>query len=148
MIKRFNKGEINAVINTIKSASYLSGYTNKFLGGEQIQKFESEFARFHKCRYGITVNSGTSALLIAQKAAGVKNKTKVAIPCITFTATTSSVIACGGIPPFSSLLNTLTYFAPSKIAFLTRDCPIEPVPPVTRIFLPFRKEVNLYFKLH
>jgi len=103
VIKRFNKGEINAVINTIKSASYLSGYTNKFLGGEQIQKFESEFARFHKCRYGIAVNSGTSALLIAQKAAGVKNKTKVAIPCITFTATTSSVIACGGIPSFSDI---------------------------------------------
>ena len=103
MIKRFDKEEIDAVIKSIKHASYLSGYTNKFLGGEQIQKFESEFARFHKCRYGIAVNSGTSALFVAQKAAGVKNKTKVAVPCITFTATTSSVIACGGIPSFSDI---------------------------------------------
>ena len=100
MIKRFDKEEIDAVIKSIKHASYLSGYTNKFLGGEQIQKFESEFARFHKCRYGIAVNSGTSALFIAQKAAGVKNKTNVAVPCITFTATTSSVLACGGTPSF------------------------------------------------
>lgn len=100
MINRFGKDEINAVVETIKDASYLSGYTNKYLGGENIQKFEQEFARFHDCKYGISVNSGTTALFVAQQAAGVKNKTKVAVPCITFTATTSQVLTCGGIPIF------------------------------------------------
>ena len=74
MIKRFQKNEIDAVINSISKSSLLSGYTNKFLGGEILQKFEKDFAKFHNCKYGISVNSGTSALFVAQLAAGVKNK--------------------------------------------------------------------------
>ena len=103
MIKRFGKDEINAVIKTINKASLLSGYTNKFLGSELLQKFEKEFARFHNCKYGISVNSGTSALFVSQLAAGVKNNKKVAVPSISFTATTSQVIASGGIPDFTDI---------------------------------------------
>lgn len=102
MIKRFGKEEISAVINSINKASLLSGYTNKFLGGEILQKFEKEFAKFHNCKYGISVNSGTSALFVAQLAAKVKNE-KVAVPAITFTATTSQVIASGGTPVFTDI---------------------------------------------
>lgn len=102
MIKRFGKEEISAVINSINKASLLSGYTNKFLGGEILQKFEKEFARFHNCKYGISVNSGTSALFVAQLATEVKNE-KVAVPSITFTATTSQVIASGGVPVFTDI---------------------------------------------
>lgn len=102
MIKRFGREEISAVTNTINKASLLSGYTNKFLGGETLQKFEKDFAQFHNCKYGISVNSGTSALFVAQLAAGVKNQ-KVAIPSITFTATTSQVIASGGVPNFTDI---------------------------------------------
>ena len=102
MIERFGKNEINAVVKSINKSSLLSGYTNKFLGGETLQKFEKEFAKFHNCKYGISVNSGTSALFVSQLAAGVKNK-KVAIPSITFTSTTSQVIACGGIPYFTDI---------------------------------------------
>ena len=100
MIQRFGKEEIKAVTNIIKNSSFLSGYTNKYLGGEEIQKFENEFAKFHSCKYGVSVNSGTTALFVAQKAAGVKPKDKVAVPCITFTATTSQVLACNAFPQF------------------------------------------------
>jgi len=103
MIERFGKNEIDAVVNSINKASLLSGYTNKFLGGETLQKFEKEFARFHNCKYGISVNSGTSALFVAQLAAGIKNKSKVSVPSITFTATISQVIASGGIPNFTDI---------------------------------------------
>lgn len=108
MNSRFGNEEIIAVSNTIKNSSLLSGYTNKFLGGENLQRFEKEFARFHKCKYGIAVNSGTSALLVSQLAAGVKNNAMVAVPSITFTATTSQVIASGGIPYFTDI-NPKTY---------------------------------------
>ena len=93
MIKRFGKEEIDAVSTSIKKASLLSGYTNKFLGSEILQKFEKEFAKFHNCRYGISVNSGTSALFVSQLAASKKNNQNVAVPSITFSATTSQVIA-------------------------------------------------------
>ena len=100
MIQRFGKDEINAVVNSITQSSLLSGYTNKFLGGEILQKFEKEFAKFHNCKYGISVNSGTSALLVSEKASGISHKTNVAIPCITFTSTTSQILACGATPNF------------------------------------------------
>ncbi|MBS3923049.1 MAG: DegT/DnrJ/EryC1/StrS family aminotransferase [Nitrosarchaeum sp.] len=102
MLKRFGSEEISAVISSINKSSLLSGYTNKFLGGETLQKFEKEFARFHNCKYGISVNSGTSALFVSQLAAGVKDH-KVAVPAITFTATVSQIIAVGGIPNFTDI---------------------------------------------
>ena len=42
MIHRFGKEEIKAVTETIAKSSFLSGYTNKYLGGEEIQKFEKD----------------------------------------------------------------------------------------------------------
>ena len=103
MIKRFGKEEIDAVSTSIKKASLLSGYTNKFLGSEILQKFEKEFAKFHNCRYGISVNSGTSALFVSQLAASKKNNQNVAVPSITFSATTSQVIAANNIPVFTDI---------------------------------------------
>ncbi len=121
MIHRFGNEEIKAVTNSIRNASYLSGYSNKFLGGEEIQKFEKEFAQFHGCKYGIVVNSGTTALFVSQKAAKIKPKQRVLVPCITFTATTSQVLACGGIPYFldidkSSYCMNYNYKIKSKFA--------------------------------
>jgi len=103
VIERFGKEEITAVTNCIKNASFLSGYTNKYLGGEEIQKFEEEFAKYHGRKHGIAVNSATTALFVSQKAAGVRNKHKVAVPCITFTATTSQVLACNATPFFTDI---------------------------------------------
>ena len=102
MTERFGKEEIDAVIKSINQSSLLSGYTNKFLGGELVQKFEKAFARFHNCKYGISVNSGTSALFVAQLASGIKNK-KIAVPSITFTASVSQVIASGNTPIFTDI---------------------------------------------
>jgi len=67
MIERFGKEEINAVNDSIRNASLLSGYTNKYLGGEEVQKFEKGFAKFHGCKYGIAVNSGTCLYILKVK---------------------------------------------------------------------------------
>ena len=64
MIKRYTKNEIFKISKLIEKSSLLSGYTNKFLGGEEIQKFENEFAKFHGCKYGISVNSGSTNLFV------------------------------------------------------------------------------------
>jgi len=100
MIQRFGKEELNAITKTLKNSSYLSGFSNKYLGGEEIQKFEKDFAKLHGCKYGISVNSGTSALFVSLRASGAKNNTNVAVPCLTFTSTTSQVLATGGRPHF------------------------------------------------
>ena len=103
LIERFGKEELQAITKTFKNASYLSGFSNKYLGGEDIQKFEKEFAKFHGCKYGISVNSGTSALFVSLKASKISNKSNVSVPCLTFTSTTSQVLATGGKPNFMDI---------------------------------------------
>ena len=39
--------------------------SDRFTAGEQVARFEHEFARYHKRKYGVMVNSGSSANLIA-----------------------------------------------------------------------------------
>ena len=136
MIKRFDNAEIDAVISAIEDASFLSGYTNKYLGGEEVQHFEKEFAKYHGCKYGISVNSGTSALFVAQKAAGVSNKDRVAVPCITFTATTSQVLACNARPFFVDI-DELSYCMNYDI----RDKSVKYAIPVHLLGHPCRHEM-------
>jgi len=104
-MKRFDKNEIQAVTNIIKSNSFLSGFTTKFRGGEEVQKFEKEFAKFIGVKHALTVNSGTTALFVAIKAIiehGIKTKKlkskqpDIHIPAYTFTADASAALQAGG----------------------------------------------------
>ena len=111
-MKRFDKREINAIRNVIEKGKYLSGFTSKFRGGEQVQKFEREFAKYINVKYAITVNSGTSALFIAFKTAMeygeiTKNsklkKPDIHIPACTFTADPSTALMAGGKVVFEDI---------------------------------------------
>ena len=64
-LNRFGNEEIEAVKNVIENGKYLSGFTTHFRGGDEVQKFEEEFAQFIGVKHAICVNSGTSALFIA-----------------------------------------------------------------------------------
>ena len=101
MIERFNQKEINAVSNVIKNGKYLSGFTTKFRGGDEIQKFEEKFAKYIGTKHAISVNSGTTALFVALKTAletlKVKpSKTDFHIPAYTFTADPASILQVDG----------------------------------------------------
>lgn len=105
MLERFDKREIEAVQSVIENGKYLSGFTTKFRGGEEVQKFEEEFARFVGVKYALSVNSGTTALFIAFKTAiqhgknSKKNnfkKPSIHIPAYTFTADPAAVLQSGG----------------------------------------------------
>ena len=61
------------------------------VGSEAVKRFEDEFAKFHDADFAISTNSGTTALWIALKAAGVKAGDEVIIPAYTFVATASDV---------------------------------------------------------
>ncbi len=105
-IQRFDDQELQAIKTVLESASTLSGFTDKFLGGEQLQKFEEEFARYLGVSYAIAVNSGTSALFLALKYLTMADK--VAVPAIGFTADTSMVLATGNVPVYQDI-NPYTY---------------------------------------
>mgnify|MGYP000161401519 FL=1 len=122
-MKRFNEKEIDAITKIIKNGEYLSGFTTTFRGGEQVQKFEKEFARFIGVKHAISVNSGTSALFVAFKAAiqyGLeKNKRKFAtpdihIPACTFTADPSAALMAGGKIIFEDINKKTFCMVPPK----------------------------------
>ena len=62
------------------------------VGSNVINEFNSRFAELQNAKYSISVHSGTSALWVALKAAGVKAGDEVIITEYNFIATANSVI--------------------------------------------------------
>ena len=78
--------------------------TGRVSYGPFLRQFERRFSRDHGCRFGVVVNSGTSALRIAlaclKEAHGWKTGDEVLIPALTFVATANVVIDHGLKPVF------------------------------------------------
>ncbi|MFQ6083057.1 MAG: DegT/DnrJ/EryC1/StrS family aminotransferase [Candidatus Aminicenantia bacterium] len=68
--------------------------------GEKVKEFEKQFSQYHKSKFGIAVSSGSTGLIVALKALGLKPDEEVIIPAYTFIATAFSVIEAGGKPKF------------------------------------------------
>ena len=71
--------------------------------GPIVKKFEKSFAGYLDCKYGIAVNSGTSALEIVLKSIGIKKGDEVIVPVQTFVSTASSIVNNGGTPIFCGI---------------------------------------------
>lgn len=74
-----------------------------FVGGEWVEGFEEEFARFVRSRYAVGVSSGTAALELALKAAGITAGHKVIVPANSFFATAEAVSNVGARPVFGDV---------------------------------------------
>lgn len=74
-----------------------SGKVN-YWTGLQCQLFEQEFAAYHHAEYGIALANGTVALELALNALGIEPGDEVIVPCRTFIATASAVVACHAKP--------------------------------------------------
>jgi dTDP-4-amino-4,6-dideoxygalactose transaminase len=83
-------GWSNAVIDTISSG--------RFIGGREVQKFESNFANYLGIKNVIGVGNGYDALVIALKALGIGHGDRVVVPAHTFIATWLAVAAVGAEP--------------------------------------------------
>ncbi len=68
--------------------------------GENINSVEKTFADYIGCKYAVGLASGTAALHMAIKLAGVKKGDKVFCSDMTFGATVNPVVYEGGIPVF------------------------------------------------
>lgn len=66
-----------------------------FILGEEVEKFEEEFAVYCARKHAVAVSSGTSALHLALEASGVRGREVITTP-FTFIATAEAVIHAGG----------------------------------------------------
>lgn len=74
--------------------------SSEFTLGPFVEAFEQKFAAFVGARYCISTNTGTDALILALKAAGVRPGDEVITVCNTFYATVGAISAVGAKPVF------------------------------------------------
>ena len=66
-----------------------------FINGDEVARFEEEFAAFCSVRHAAGVGNGLDALTLALRAIGVGPGDEVVTPCHTFIATWLAISACG-----------------------------------------------------
>jgi dTDP-4-amino-4,6-dideoxygalactose transaminase len=82
---------------------------------EKQTEFAEKFAQFQNSRFGICTNSGSSALAVSLKAAGVKAGDEVIVPALTFVATASAALFTGAKPIFVDVCENSYCIDPNKI---------------------------------
>ena len=87
----YNKEEINAVLKTLKKSTQM---------GEAVSNFEKKISKLFSKRYGLMVNSGSSALLLALKVANFKKGSEIILPCLNFGTAISSITLSNLVPVF------------------------------------------------
>jgi dTDP-4-amino-4,6-dideoxygalactose transaminase len=74
-----------------------------FILGEEVSRFEKEFAAHVGAKYAVGVANGTDALRLAIIASGVKPGDEVITSPFTFIATTETISQCGAVPVFADI---------------------------------------------
>lgn len=88
--------------------------SNFFIGGKQLEKFETDFANFCDVKCCVGVGNGLEGLQLSLLACGVKSGDEVIIPSHTYIATALSVSYIGAKPVFVEVKDDYT-IDPSKI---------------------------------
>lgn len=74
-----------------------------FIQGDEVRKFEEEFAAHCGVPHAVSVGNGTDALILALKALGVGPGDEVIVPTFTFIATAECVVHAGAKPVFADV---------------------------------------------
>ena len=94
------KRQYRGIEKEILSATRRVFEKGRFILGEEVSAFEKEFARYCGVRYGVGVGSGTDALYLALKAAGIGEGDEVITVANSFIATTIAISFTGAKPLF------------------------------------------------
>ena len=87
----YDKKEINAVLKTLNNSTQM---------GKSVETFEKKISKLFSKRYGLMVNSGSSALILALKVMNFPKGSEIIAPCLNFGTAVSSIILCNLKPVF------------------------------------------------
>ena len=87
----YNSQEINAVIKTLRNSTQM---------GKAVNTFENKISKLFSKKYGLMVNSGSSALLLALKVVNFKKGSEIIVPCLNFGTAISSITLSDLVPIF------------------------------------------------
>ena len=95
----YNKAEVKAVLKTLKTGTQM---------GRAVKIFENKVSNMFSKKYGLMVNSGSSALTLAMNSLNIKKNDEIITPCLNFGTAVSSIIIAGARPIFVDInLETL-----------------------------------------
>lgn len=89
----WDEREIEALEEVVRS-----GHWGRLYDNSKVEEFEKAFAAYQDAGFGIAVTSGTAALAVALKAAGVEMADEVIVPAYTFIASASAVLQNNAVP--------------------------------------------------
>lgn len=102
------RAEIDAAVKNVLDKT-------NFILGEEVRKFEDDFAKYCGVKYAVGVANGTDAIKIALLAAGIKKDDEVITTPFTFIATTEAIVQAGGIPVFADIIQETYTIDPADI---------------------------------
>jgi perosamine synthetase len=94
---------VKGVVETGVLSRFLGCWEPDFYGGEKIQEFETEWARYFSVNHAVTVNSNTSGLITALGAIGLEPGDEVIVSPWTMSASATSILVWNGIPVFADI---------------------------------------------
>ncbi len=97
------KRQYQSIKTEIDSAIARVIESGQFILGPEVEAFEREVAQYLRAKHAIGVASGTDALWLALKAAGVGPGDRVIVPSFTFFATAGAVVNVGATPVFADI---------------------------------------------
>jgi len=87
--------ELQGEIEDVVLKSLRSGW---YIGGNDVEKFEGEFAEYTGTKHCVSVANGLDAIHLALRAMNIGKGDEVIVPSNTFVATWLAVSQCGAIP--------------------------------------------------
>ena len=90
----YDHREINAVNNVLKNNSL------SLIDGKNVKNLEKKISKIFGKKYGLMVNSGSSANLLALSSLNFKKGSEIITPALTFSTTVSYIVRNGLIPVF------------------------------------------------
>ena len=105
----YDKKEINAVLNVLKNDSL------SLIDGKKVKELENKVSNIFGKKYGLMVNSGSSANLLALSSFKFKKGSEIITPNLTFSTTVAPIYQLGLIPHFVGAEENKYVTDPSQI---------------------------------
>jgi len=110
------KSEYASLRKDVLAALDRVGRNASFILGEEVERFEQQFALFCEVKHCIALNSGTSALHLGLLALGVQPGHEVITTPNTFLATAEAITYCGARPVFADIDPKTGNLDPARVA--------------------------------
>ena len=138
----YDRKEINAAINVLKNESLT------LIDGKNVKKLEKKIAKLFGKKYGLMVNSGSSANLLALASFNFKKGSEIITPTLTFSTTVAPIYQLGLVPCFIGVLDKMFIADVNQIEKCVNNKTVAVMIPNLLGNIPNWRKINLIAKKH